>query len=314
MKDESRLIFVPRNSSTVKEYKISRVKLFTYASIFLIAFTFLGKVSLDLLVDFSHNSKIKTLERTNIALENRLRETKAKINELNVRIADIVKKDDELRTVLGLPSVSSDVRNVGIGGADYNYDFNDEISGFNDPANLNEQLSLLSKLERESKLELESYAALMATFERKQDSIRYMPSLKPVLSGVISSSFGPRRHPIYKVRKHHDGLDFSAAKGTPVYASADGVISFTGRVNGYGKLIKLNHKYGFVTRYGHLSKIVVRRGQQVKRGQKIGEVGSTGLSTAPHLHYEVRYHGKAVNPSAYYFDDHVLNEKIVNNQ
>ncbi len=314
MKDESRLIFVPRNSSTVKEYKISRVKLFTYISVFLIGFTFLGKISLDLLVDFSHNSKIKTLERTNIALENRLKETKVKINELNMRIADIVKKDDELRTVLGLPRVSSDVRNVGIGGADYNYDFIDEISGFDDPADLNSQLSLLSKLERESKLELESYNALMATFERKQDSIRYLPSLKPVLSGVISSGFGLRRHPIYKVRKHHDGLDFSAAKGTPVYASADGTVSFTGRVNGYGKLIKLNHKYGFVTRYGHLSKIVVRRGQQVKRGQKIGEVGSTGLSTAPHLHYEVRYNGEPVNPSAYYFDDHVLNEKIVNNQ
>ncbi|HED09716.1 MAG TPA: M23 family metallopeptidase [Caldithrix abyssi] len=314
MKDESRLIFVPRNSSTVKEYKISRVKLFTYISIFLIGFTFLGKISLDLLVDFSHNSKIKTLERTNIALENRLKETKAKINALNTRIADIIKKDDELRTVLGLPRVSSDVRNVGIGGADYNYDFIDEISGFDDPADLNSQLSLLSKLERESKLELESYNALMATFERKQDSIRYLPSLKPVLTGVISSGFGLRRHPIYKVRKHHDGLDFSAAKGTPVYASADGTVSFTGRVNGYGKLIKLNHKYGFVTRYGHLSKIVVRRGQQIKRGQKIGEVGSTGLSTAPHLHYEVRYYGKAVNPSAYYFDDHVLNEKIVNNR
>ncbi len=314
MKDESRLIFVPRNSSTVKEYKISRVKLFTYISIFLIGFTFLGKISLDLLVDFSHNSKIKTLERTNIALENRLKETKVKINALNTRIADIIKKDDELRTVLGLPRVSSDVRNVGIGGADYNYDFIDEISGFDDPADLNSQLSLLSKLERESKLELESYNALMATFERKQDSIRYLPSLKPVLTGVISSGFGLRRHPIYKVRKHHDGLDFSAAKGTPVYASADGTVSFTGRVNGYGKLIKLNHKYGFVTRYGHLSKIVVRRGQQIKRGQKIGEVGSTGLSTAPHLHYEVRYYGKAVNPSAYYFDDHVLNEKIVNNR
>ncbi len=314
MKDESRLIFVPRNSSTVKEYKISRVKLFTYISVFIIGFTFLGKISLDLLVDFSHNSKIKTLERTNIALENRLKETKAQINALNARISDIVKKDDELRTVLGLPRVSSDVRNVGIGGADYNYDFTDEISGFDDPADLNSQLSLLSKLERESKLELESYNALMATFQHKQDSIRYLPSLKPVLSGVISSSFGLRRHPIYKVRKHHDGLDFSAAKGTPVYASADGTVLFTGRVNGYGKLIKLNHKYGFVTRYGHLSKIVVRRGQQIKRGQKIGEVGSTGLSTAPHLHYEVRYNGKAVNPSAYYFDDHVLNEKIVNNR
>ncbi|RMH62751.1 MAG: M23 family metallopeptidase [Calditrichaeota bacterium] len=311
MKEESRLIFVPRNSSTVKEYKISRVKLITYVSIFLIVFVFLGKISLDLLIDFSHNSKIKTLERTNVVLENRLLETKNQIENLKNQLALISKKDDELRTVLGLPNVSSDVRNVGIGGADYNYDLSDEISGFDDHIGLKDQLSLLNKLERETKLELSSYNALLSTFEKKQDSLRYLPSLKPVLTGIISSRFGMRNHPIYKVMKHHEGLDFSAPTGTPVYASADGVVSFAGRVSGYGNLIKLNHKYGFETRYGHLSKIVVRRGQQVKRGQKIAEVGNTGLSTAPHLHYEVRLGGNPINPRTYYFDDIDLNRSVV---
>lgn len=313
MKDESRLIFVSRGETKVKEFKISRVKLVTYFAIFLISFTFLGKMGLDLLVDFSHNSRINKLERTNAVLQSRLQDAKVKIKVIGNQISQIARKDDSLRTVMGVPVLSADVREVGIGGSDYSYDFQDEVHGFEDNIGLGKQFAQLNKLEREVNLETESYNSLLITFNKKQDSLRYMPSLKPVLDGIISSRFGSRIHPIYKVRRHHDGLDFSAERGTPVYASADGVVTYTGLAGGYGKLVKLNHKFGFETRYGHLSKIVVRRGEQVKRGQKIAEVGSTGLSTAPHLHYEVRLHGQAINPRAYYFDDKFLNEKIVKN-
>ncbi len=313
MKDESRLIFVSRGETKVKEFKISRVKLVTYIAIFLISFTFLGKMGLDLLVDFSHNSRINKLERTNAVLQSRLQDAKVKIKVIGKQISQIARKDDSLRTVMGVPVLSADVREVGIGGSDYSYDFQDEVHGFEDNIGLGKQFAQLNKLEREVNLETESYNSLLITFNKKQDSLRYMPSLKPVLDGIISSKFGSRIHPIYKVRRHHDGLDFSAERGTPVYASADGVVTYTGLAGGYGKLVKLNHKFGFETRYGHLSKIVVRRGEQVKRGQKIAEVGSTGLSTAPHLHYEVRLRGEAINPRAYYFDDKFLNEKIVKN-
>ena len=313
MKDESRLIFISRGETKVKEFKISRVKLVTYFAIFLISFTFIGKMGLDLLVDFSHNSRINKLERTNAVLESRLQDAKVKIKVIGKQISQIASKDDSLRTVMGVPVLSADVREVGIGGSDYSYDFQDEVHGFEDNIGLGEQFAQLNKLEREVNLETESYNSLLITFNKKQDSLRYMPSLKPVLDGIISSRFGSRIHPIYKVRRHHDGLDFSAERGTPVYASADGVVTYTGLAGGYGKLVKLNHKFGFETRYGHLSKIVVRRGEQVKRGQKIAEVGSTGLSTAPHLHYEVRLHGNAINPRTYYFDDKFLNEKIVKN-
>jgi murein DD-endopeptidase MepM/ murein hydrolase activator NlpD len=312
MKDESRLIFVPRNNSEVKEFKISRLKLITYASIFLISFTFLGKVGLDLFVDFSHNSKIKTLERTNAVLEDRLIEAKTKIDSINQQIALIIKKDDELRTVLGLSQLGSDIREVGIGGADYDYNFEDEVSGFEDNIGLGEQLNELAKLEREVKLEYKSYTELMKTFQNKQDSLQHLPSLKPVLDGYISSRFGMRKHPIQGRRKHHEGLDLSAPRGTPVYAAADGIVKFTGIANGYGRMVRLDHKYGYETRYGHLNKYVVRNGQSIKRGQKIGEVGNTGLSTAPHLHYEVRFNGKPLDPRLYYFDDQILNSMVVN--
>jgi murein DD-endopeptidase MepM/ murein hydrolase activator NlpD len=101
----------------------------------------------------------------------------------------------------------------------------------------------------------------------------------------------------------HHGIDIASNRGTPILAPGDGYITFTGKNGGYGLFVSINHKYGFETKYGHVQKIYVRRGQYVKRGDKIGEVGNTGISTAPHLHYEVHYRGKPVNPADYYFND-----------
>lgn len=313
MKDESRLIFVPRNNSEVKEFKISRLKLITYALVFLVTFTLIGKISLDLLVDFSHNSKIKTLERTNAVLQARLVDAKSKIDSINQQVNVIFSRDEELRTVLGLPQLSSDVREVGIGGSDFDYNFEDEVSGFEDNVGLGKQLSELSKLEREIKLQLSSYKDLMVAFQKQQDSLKYLPSLKPILDGYVSRTFGVKRHPILHKNRMHSGIDFSAPIGTPVYASADGVVSFSGSISGYGRTVKIDHKYGFKTQYSHLNKYVVRNGQKVKRGEKIGEVGNTGLSTGPHLHYEVAFKGKTVDPSTYYFDDKILNTMVIQN-
>ncbi|MBD3223610.1 MAG: peptidoglycan DD-metalloendopeptidase family protein [Caldithrix sp.] len=312
-KDQSRIIFISKDQRNIKEYKISRVKLVTYISVFLIVFLGLGKLGLDFLVDFGNNAKIKTLERTNAVLEARLIDMKDKINIIDTRLTQIVDQDDELRTVLGLEKLSSEIRNVGIGGSEYDYESVDQISGFESTVNLSEQLTNLSKLERTVKLELSSYQQLLETFQDKQDSIAHFPALRPILKGVISSGYGVRKHPMLGVYRHHDGIDISADRGTPVYATADGLVTSAGNNGGYGKMIQIDHKYGFETGYGHLDKMVVRRGQHVKRGDKIGEVGSTGLSTASHLHYEVLYNGKHLNPKMYYFDDKILNEQVVRN-
>lgn len=313
MKDESRLIFISRNQKKFKEIKISRVKLLTYISSFLLVFLVTGKFGLDLLINFSHNSKIERLERTNTVLETRLHEMSNKIKTIGDKIDVVANMDDELRTLLGMDKISEDVRNVGIGGSNYEIDLTDEVSGFDQNFELGQQLMELARFEREVKLEHDSYEDLYSTFYHKQDSIAYLPALRPLMKGVISSKFGMRTHPVLKVRRHHDGLDFSAKKGTPVYATADGVIRHASRNGGYGNMVIISHKYGFETRYGHLNKYVVRKGQKIKRGDKIGEVGNTGLTTASHLHYEVQHNGKVVDPSAYYFDDKILNEQVVHN-
>lgn len=311
MKDKSRLIFVSRDQKRIKEFKISRIKLFTYISIFLIAFLITGKLGLDMLINFSQNSKINRLQRTNTVLQSRIKEISKKIKNINNEMNLLVEKDDQLRAVIGLEELSPDVRNVGIGGAKYDYDLSDEISGFDEKVELENQLMEVSKIEREVTLELESYHELITTFQKKQDSLKYLPALRPVLKGFTSSGFGMRMHPILKVRRHHDGLDISVKKGTPIYASADGVVTFHGKNGGYGNMVIVNHKYGYETRYGHMSKITARKGEKVKRGEKIGEVGRSGLATASHLHYEVRFKGKAVNPNIYYFEDKILNKKVV---
>lgn len=310
MKDESRLIFLSKNQKKYKEFKISRGKLILYISVFLIAFLVSGKLVLDTMVNFSLNSKILQLERTNTILKVRLTDIKDKIERINNDLGLVASKDDELRKVLGLEALSSDIREVGIGGSPYDYS-NDEVSGFDEGVEISIRLTQLAKLEREVKLELKSYQNLLTTFSSKQDSLAHLPALRPILKGVISSGFGSRNHPLLRVKRHHEGIDISARRGTPIYATAEGIVNYAGRMGGYGNMVIINHKYGFETRYGHMNKFTVRKGQKISRGDKIGEVGNTGLSTAPHLHYEVRFNGKPLNPRSYWFDDKILNEQVV---
>ncbi len=129
-----------------------------------------------------------------------------------------------------------------------------------------------------------------------------IPNIKP-LSGLITSAFGVRLHPVYNVSLFHTGIDISASEGTKVQATGDGIVAFSGYDKGYGQRITINHGYGYKTIYAHLSKSLVRQGQKIKRGEIIALSGNTGLSTGPHLHYEVLKDNTRVDPTAYFFDE-----------
>jgi murein DD-endopeptidase MepM/ murein hydrolase activator NlpD len=129
-----------------------------------------------------------------------------------------------------------------------------------------------------------------------------VPSLVPVEGARLSSGFGNRNHPVLGGRRHHTGIDLAAPTGTPVYATADGVVSRAERFSSYGNYIQIEHGGELQTRYAHLSGYAVAAGEQVRKGQLIGYVGSTGRSTGPHLHYEVRVAGEAVDPEPYMVD------------
>ncbi len=168
-------------------------------------------------------------------------------------------------------------------------------------AKLDELEGLAKRLKVETKREKDSLSKLLRVYRKSLVILSYTPSIRPTL-GYISSGFGWRISPFTGMKEFHKGIDIVARSGTPVVATACGVVIFAGRFGGYGKTVIIRHRNGFTTLYAHLRDILVKRGQRVKRGQVIGTVGSSGLSTGPHLHYEVRYRGRALNPKDYILD------------
>lgn len=151
-----------------------------------------------------------------------------------------------------------------------------------------------------------SYNELVDLLKNNEKRLQCIPAIQPILNKnlkQVASGFGWRVDPVFHTRRMHSGMDYSANKGTPVYATGDGTVASAGFESGYGNCIIINHGFGYETMYAHLSKMNVKRGQRVTRAQVIGAVGSTGKSTGQHLHYEVHYHGTPVNPINYYFLD-----------
>ena len=152
-----------------------------------------------------------------------------------------------------------------------------------------------------------SFSDLIDMVNNKTKLLAAIPAIQPINNKQLSriaSGFGYRIDPIYKTRKAHLGLDFASPSGTPIYATADGIIKFAGfSANGYGNHVIINHGFGYETLYGHMVRVSAAQGQQVKRGQVIGYVGSTGKSTGPHLHYEVHKSGVQVDPINFFYND-----------
>jgi murein DD-endopeptidase MepM/ murein hydrolase activator NlpD len=228
------------------------------------------------------------------------------VSKLNEQLAQMEKRDDNIyRVVLGAEPIEPAIRKAGIGGADrYSEIKNKNIVHKNIILDLHRRVD---RLKRKIYIEAKSQDEVVQLAERKEKLFAAIPAIQPVANKqllALASGFGMRFHPIYKVKKMHTGIDFAAAIGTPIYATADGLVSEV-EVNfsGYGKVLMLDHGFGYKTRYAHMHGFAVYKGQKVKRGELIGYVGNTGLSTSPHLHYEVFINGTHVDPIHYFFND-----------
>lgn len=258
-----------------------------------------------------------------LLLKNEVREMEYYYDNLNKEVekldgilAEMEHRDDNIyRAVLGAEPIDASIRNAGIGGVDRYEDIKEKNIIHDDIiVRLNENVD---KLRRKIYIESKSQDEVVSLAESKEKLFAAIPAIQPISNKqlfALASGYGLRIHPIYKVKKMHTGIDFAAAIGTPIYATADGVIDRTNvSFSGYGKTIEIDHGFGYRTRYAHMHGFAVAQGQKVKRGELIGYVGNTGLSTAPHLHYEVFINGRHVNPVHYFFND--LNpteyEKIV---
>jgi murein DD-endopeptidase MepM/ murein hydrolase activator NlpD len=246
-------------------------------------------------------------------LQNRIAEQKFHINklsrdvdQLNERLQDVEKRDDNIyRVVLGAEPIDKAIRDAGVGGSD-------RYSDIREKDVLDQDLVIglyekVDKLRRKLYMESKSQDELVKLADNKEKLYAAIPAIQPISNKqlvALASGFGFRTHPIYKVRKMHSGIDFAASIGTPIYATADGkVVTVDVKFSGYGKLVEIDHGFGYRTRYAHMHDFAVRAGQHVKRGDLIGYVGNTGLSTAPHLHYEVLINGAQVDPVHYFYND-----------
>lgn len=228
------------------------------------------------------------------------------VESLSQILNSIEHRDDNIyRVVLGAEPIEKSVRDAGIGGADRYADIRKKNIGHTKLViALNEKVD---KLRRKLYIESKSQDEVVHLAEQKEKLYASIPAIQPISNKnliALSSGFGMRIHPIYKVKKMHTGIDFAASIGTPVYATADGTVSKVDvRFSGYGKMVEIDHGFGYRTRYAHMHDFAVRTGQHVKRGDLIGYVGNTGLSTAPHLHYEVFINDQRVDPVHYFFND-----------
>ncbi|MEK9618470.1 MAG: M23 family metallopeptidase [Flavobacteriales bacterium] len=217
---------------------------------------------------------------------------------------DIQNKDDNIyRAIFEADPYPDHKRKLGTGGNPIKFKKYENIEYGELVVEIVQKLELIEKkLSSQSR----SFDEVFEITKEKQKMLKAIPSIQPINNRDltrIASGFGMRMHPIYKILKMHQGMDFTAPVGTEIYATGDGTVEKVGWTGGYGKTILINHGYGYKTRYAHCSKFKCKKGQKVKRGDHIGYVGNTGQSTGPHLHYEVFKNNRQINPVNFFFND-----------
>ncbi len=299
-------VFNPNTLTFEKEkwsFANAAKKVFGYFS----AVIFTAIVLFILAYRFFPTPKEKALQREVAQMEYYYNEMLKEIEEVSTKIEGLQEKDKSLhRVVFGVEPVDENIWQGGVGGRE-----NMILLRSNEKANnlLSAALAKLEQLNNKVKIQNASMDTLMSLAKLHDDKIASIPSIKPVREDKLArnvhllSGYGMRIHPLHKIRKMHHGMDFTAPKGTAIQTTGKGkVVSVEFSRKGYGNSVLIDHGYGFTTLYAHMHTIDVRVGQQVTKGEKIGTVGSSGTSTAPHLHYEVRINNVPVNPIDYCLD------------
>ena len=279
----------------------SKIKKFLIAAAVGMVFT---TTVLVLAYNLFDSPKEKALQRENDQYRLQLELMNKRIDQLNLVLTDIQKRDDDIyRVIFEAEPVPKSEREAGYGGADRYENF----KGFENSTILTETAKKIDKLARQLYVQSVSFDKVFELALKKNEMMASIPGIQPISNKSLTklaSGFGYRIHPVYKSFRMHTGVDFTAPRGTPVYATGNGkVVRPDLGMSGYGLFVVVDHGYGYKTLYAHLSKVLVKPGTAVKRGEIIGYVGNSGVSTGPHLHYEVRYNNKPVNPVHYFFND-----------
>lgn len=218
-------------------------------------------------------------------------------------LGDIQERDNNIyRVLFDANPIPDEIRQAGFGGINRYKN----LEGYNNSELVKSSAVRIDKITKQLDVQSRSLDEIVTLAEEKEELLKTIPAIQPVQNkdlSQVASGFGMRLHPILKYRRMHNGMDFTASPGTPVYATGDGKVTKAGLGSGYGKMVIIEHGFGYKTYYAHLSKYNTAKGRKVKRGEIIGYVGNTGLSAGPHLHYEVHKNDVVLNPVNFYHND-----------
>ncbi|HLV53863.1 MAG TPA: peptidoglycan DD-metalloendopeptidase family protein [Cryomorphaceae bacterium] len=294
------------NPNTLNYEKIQltvRDRMRQWATYFLVV-VFFSAIVITLAYTFLNSPKELMLMRENAQLRSQYEALTRDMDHLERVLADIEKRDDNIyRQIFEAEPIPANVRKSGIGGAN-RYE---HLEGFVNSDLIIRTNERMDRLAKRLYVQSKSFDEVVELAKNKEKMLASIPAIQPISNRDLkrmASGYGYRIHPKYKVKKMHYGMDFSAPPGTEIFATGDGVVvkTIVSR-RGFGKHVVIDHGYGYETLYAHMSKISVQRGQKVRRGDVIGEVGNTGTSSGPHLHYEVHKDGKPIDPANFYFND-----------
>jgi len=225
------------------------------------------------------------------------------VDQMQIIISDLSQRDDNLyRAILGAEPIPLSARMGATQQMSY-YDSLTRMTNTQLAADIQRKVDIL---EKELYVQACSYDEILELAKNQEARMDNIPAIQPVLNKDLkrmASGYGWRVDPVYHIRRFHEGMDFSAPVGTDIYATGNGVVTFAGWRQGYGETVEIDHGFGYSTRYAHCHKLFARTGKKVKRGDVIALVGNTGKSTGPHVHYEVHYNGRPIDPRNYYFYD-----------
>lgn len=305
-----------------RKIETKRRKKFAYVVLFLLSSALFGFLCLVALINTPYfetpKDKILTSELENMKINYQLLNKKVEV--MDEALTAIEERDNNIyRIYFNTSPISEEERKSGFGGINRYKD----LEGFNNSELVINTSKKVDRLMKELAIQSKSLNEIVELGKQKEKLLAAIPAIQPVKNEDLkrmASGYGYRSDPFTKIRKFHYGMDFTAKTGTPVFASGDGVVlKADNSLSGYGNHIEINHGYGYVTLYAHLSKYNCRPGQRVKRGDIIGYVGSTGRSEAPHLHYEVIKNGEKVNPINFYYgsisaEEYVAISKLANQE
>ncbi len=305
--DRWTFLLVRDGHSAIKQYALSSRRLQVLVGGGLLAAIILIGYALTIGVDGYARLRSAQLDTRNTVLQDELQEFQMRVDHLESTLNQIAQNDARFRSIAGLESIDSEVLQAGVGGpglvgpeAHSLWTIDPSIS-----ENLFEVSYDLNQLERRARLLSSSLEEATDSLLAHRDLLESTPSILPTPGWLSSSYSESRMHPIHNRPLPHPGVDISAPKGTSIYAAAKGKVIKAGWIVGYGLTIEIDHGFGYVTLYGHASELVASQGEEVQRGDVIARVGSTGIATSPHLHYEVRVQGIAQNPANFILPEYV---------